>query len=160
MRKIIILFCLAITVSLLSGCAKEAIDQTAQTVNEASLRITYATDILKEVPSLTGAYTGLQSLYTNPIAHLTDWKKQFDKHSASIEKSYGRIKKLTPPPEFEKSHNLLLTTLETTIKVNDTTNSAIEAGGKVTVSMKNQFESANRSFQTLVKKLNTLNEWK
>jgi hypothetical protein len=144
-KKFSILIAMMLALLGLTGCVQE----TLNTVNKTKTKVEYATGILNEVVPLTTAYVGLQNLYLNPLSYASgNWKAEFDKHDDTIEASYERVKKLQPPQEFAESHALLVSALESTIKVNDLTEDTINAGGKISSELTKQFQAANQSFQT------------
>lgn len=148
MKKLLILFALTLSLFGLTACSEEHV----QTLNETAKGFQYTTGILSEVVPLTKAYAGLHNLYLNPLSYMDgNWTSEFDQYDDTIESSYEKIKQLQPPSNFEDAHNLLLSSLESTIAVNDMTEKTIDAGGQITSEMTKQFESANTAFESFLK---------
>lgn len=148
MKKLLTIFVLAISLIATTACSQESLN----TVNSTVKGVQYATSMLAEVVPLTSAYAGLHNLYLNPLSYMDgNWKTNFDKYDDTIETSYEKIKGLEPPASFQETHSLLLTSLESTIAVNDMTEDTIAAGGQITAEMTKQFDAANTAFQSFLK---------
>ncbi|MFF2531210.1 hypothetical protein ACFVS2_20120 [Brevibacillus sp. NPDC058079] len=153
MKSITLFLLLAMILSTLTGCAQETLTAIEETKN----KVTYATGVLSEAAPLATAYVGLNNLYLNPLSYTDgNWKTEFDKHDDTIEGSYERLKTLQPTQEFSEMHELLLSTLDQTIKINDVTEKTIEVGGKMTGDITKQFETSYESFRNISSRLEEL----
>lgn len=146
MKKITLFLLILSSLMILGGCVEETVNQ----VTEGKEKVEYVAKATNLAITSSNATLELYNLYQSPLEYgSASWEESFYQNKEIVDEAYEEASNMTVPTGMEGNHNKLLSVMEKTITVNETVDSGIQAGEKLTDSAVKEFGEVVELYQNV-----------
>ena len=146
MKKITLFLLVLSALMVLGGCVEDTVNQVA----EGKEKVEYVAKATNLAVTSSNATLELYNLYQSPLEYGTaSWKEDFYANKEIVDDNYQKASNMNVPNGMEENHQKLLSVMEKTMSVNDTVDSGLQAGEKLTDSAVKEFAEVVELYQNV-----------
>lgn len=146
MKKITLFLLVLSALMVLGGCVEDTVNQAT----EGKEKVEYVAKATNLAVTSSNATLELYNLYQSPLEYGTaSWKEDFYANKEIVDDNYAEASDMNVPNGMEENHQKLLSVMEKTMSVNDTVDSGLQAGEKLTDSAVKELDEVVELYQNV-----------